>query len=414
MNSRQLKSLVKQELRRGMRSQYVIFSFIIFPLFMWGIQAGVQSVATSSLSADGQVIYVANMDNDQLGNQLVDQLFSATGTTGSAIEGATIDNSINYTSGLSAADLRNKMRDEGLSPMVIIPENFTELHIAFNISSSPEFPIVVLASLPNDQFLTLSVQSAINEIIGQDPFTQVTVEKATVIVPETISFEGEEDAGDPLSGIGFAAFLTILLAVMAPAAFVSASFAGERENHTLEALLALPMGRMQIMWGKVVAGLIMTGVFAIMNLVGLSLYNVIVGEEGAINADLTQMIAITFVLMITSFVALGFGKVIASFSKDQKTASTVYQLIMLVPTMLVGFTTLFNGVPETLDILYLVPWVHSMAVLMKGLYPLTFANSTLFGSIGLDLLFHLGYLLLFVIITMYAGSRLFEREKILS
>jgi ABC-2 type transport system permease protein len=258
------------------------------------------------------------------------------------------------------------------------------------------------------------VLTALNEITTLSPFTQVTVEKATGVSQEQITFEGEEGAGDPLQGIGFVAFLTILLAVMAPAAFVSASFAGERENRTLEALLALPMGRMSIMGSKVVAGLLMTLVFAVMNLIGLMLFNLIVGEDLAIDVNAGQMAAISFVLVLTSFVALGFGITIASFAKDQKTASTMYQLIMLIPTMLVGFTTLFNGVPDSFDTLYIVPWTHSMAVLMKGLYPQTYANSTLLGSVGIDLIFHLGYLLLFVVIFLFIGSRLFEREKILS
>ncbi|MHA2502198.1 MAG: ABC transporter permease [Candidatus Kariarchaeaceae archaeon] len=414
MNTRQLKTLIKQELRRGMRSQYVIFSFVIFPLFMWGIQGGVQSVANSSLDTEGETVYLVNMDKGQLslnlGDLIVDQMEDAVLDESSSVFNAQLNTSI---SGYTEAELRELVK-QGISPMVIIPTNFTAVHQAFDIATNPDLPEVIVSSLPNDQFLVLSVQSELNRILVQPPFTQVTIEKAAVITQERVTFEGEENAGDPLSGIGFIAFLTIILAVTAPSAFVSSSFAGEREKRTLEALLALPMGRMSIMGGKLIAGLIMSGVFAVMNVVGIFMFNLIVGEEGALDVSAGQLAAISFVLLLTSFVALGFGVAIASFAKDQRTASTMYQMIMLIPAMLIGFTALFNGVPETLDLLYLVPWTHSVAVLMKGLFPQTFANSTLFGSIAMDLVFHLAYLMFFVLIFLFIGSRLFEREKILS
>ncbi|UCE15011.1 MAG: hypothetical protein JSV04_07480, partial [Candidatus Heimdallarchaeota archaeon] len=59
---KQISSLVKQELRSASRTRYILFSFIVLPIFMWVIQGGVQMFIGLSLtsSQEGVTIYFVN------------------------------------------------------------------------------------------------------------------------------------------------------------------------------------------------------------------------------------------------------------------------------------------------------------------------------------------------------------------
>jgi len=82
-------------------------------------------------------------------------------------------------------------------------------------------------------------------------------------------------------------------------------------------------------------------------------------------------------------------------------------------------TSMFGGVPEDSFggagiFLYIIPWSHAIAILQKGMYPLTYTSTALTGSIATDLIFHIGYLVVVILIAIYIASRVFERESILT
>ena len=85
----------------------------------------------------------------------------------------------------------------------------------------------------------------------------------------------------------------------------------------------------------------------------------------------------------------------------------------------VGAIAMVGGLPELVlgevgIILYLIPWMNGIALLMKGAFPLTFASATLTGSMATDMLFHLGYLVVFIFISLFIASKIFDRESILT
>ena len=218
---------------------------------------------------------------------------------------------------------------------------------------------------------------------------------------------------------------------MAPAPFVSTSFAGEREKKTMESLLALPISRFNILFGKLLAGMVLIGIFAVMNMVGLLGFSFVLGlaDTGsngfnvakmyAIDPSIVMLILIGVTMFLSAFVSIGIGISIASLTKDVRSAESLYSMIMLLPAMVVGMTSMFGSLPEEAFggagiVLYLIPWSHATAILSKGLYPQTYASSTLTGTIATDLLFHLGYLVFIILIALFIASRIFEREGILT
>ncbi len=420
--SKQILALVIQELRSVSRTRYVIFSFVFLPLFMWGMQGAVQVFFAQEFDTEGETVFIMNLDEgnstNNLGELLIERLHELTENNESQMYGMVLDETT------FADETYDRMlqivQDEGKTPTIVIPANFTEVFSAFNISSgSVIVPKVEVLVLPKDGFFGYTIESCVTEATSAAPFTVYTIDKVTWVERKTITFEGEEGAEDLLAGAGLVGFLSIMLAVMAPSAFVSSSFAGEREKRTLEGLLVLPMRRIDILFGKLLAGMVIVGVFSIMNLVGLGMFSLMLESAASESADvmtveitMTMAVAVTLMMFLSSFVAIGIGISVASLAKDSRTAETAYMMVMLVPAMIVGMTAMFGGVPETWTWMYLIPWTHSIALLIKGMYPQTYASTALTGSITADLFLHFGCLLAYVLISLFVASKIFDREGI--
>jgi ABC-type transport system involved in multi-copper enzyme maturation permease subunit len=413
------------------------------PLVMWGLQGGIQMILALSMftSQEGETIYVVSYDEGNgsfnLGDVFIDRLINETKQNDSILSGARV----NYTkyADLTYSDLLLKINSSetvsSYTPCIIIPENFTIDYLAYNATSTdPIPPRVELYTKPGGIIGSSMLEAGIYEIIYQYPFTfhvPTGYDKFTYVSQKTIVFKGEEGAATGF-GIGFIGMISIMVAVFAPAPFVSTSFAGEREKKTMESLLALPISRFHILLSKVLAGLVLVGIFTIMNIFGLFLFSAMIntigsGNEGAeeysavfaIDPNLTMMVLIVLMMFLSAFVAIGIGISLASLTKDVRSAESMYTMVMYLPAIGVSMIGLIGGLPEQAFgeiglILYLIPWTHAFAILSKGLYPKTFESSTLTGSIPLDLVFHFGYLIAVILICLFVASKVFERESILT
>jgi len=436
---KQIFSLVKQELRAASRTRYIVISFVLMPVLMWGMQGGVQLLVGVSLTStqEGETVYVVNFDSGNgshnFGETFVSYLKASTEINGSFLYGADINDTLyadtNYSSLMTMINDPDVASD--VMPLIIISENFTLVYNAFNITSNPVPPIVEMYSLPGGLIGSEFLQAGVGMILSQEPFLIIDVQKSTHLATKTITFPGEEAAASGF-GAGFIGFISILIAVMAPAPFVSTSFAGEREKKTMESLLALPISRFNILFGKLLAGMVLVGIFAVMNMVGLMGFSYIMGladsgDSGAYNVSSMYSIDVSFNLLLlvgitmflSAFVAIGIGISIASLTKDVRSAESLYSMVMMVPSLIVGMTSLFGALPEQSFggagiLLYLIPWSHAIAILSKGLYPQTYASSAITGSIATDLLLHLGFLVVIIFVSLYIASRVFERESILT
>jgi len=434
--SNQILALVKQELQSARRTRYVIFTFILMPLVMWGMQGGLQAFLGISMTSGqaGETIYIVNYDIDgngtlDLGNIFIQRLVASSNQNDSIISGAKINSTA--FAGLSYSELMNRTRDSKTAseytPLIVIPDNFTANYDTLNHSQ------IEMYTMPGGILGSSMLEAAVQMIASQPPFTEVTVHKYVNLNQTTIVFAGEEGAASGF-GIGFVGMISIMVAVMAPAPFVSTSFAGEREKKTMESLLALPISRFNILLAKVLAGMVLIGIFTIMNIVGLFIFSTLINSIGtlggseaaegyastfAIDTSLTLVILASVMMLLSAFVAIGIGISIASLTKDVRSAESLYNMFMLLPSLAVGMITLGGGIPEQSFggagvILYIIPWTHALAILTKGLYPQTYASSALTGSIPLDLVFHFGYMILLIFVFLFIASKIFERESILT
>lgn len=421
--TKQIKSLVKQELRKASRSKYVKIAFLMMPLFMWILQGG-QLYLISTIgdpSFEGQTLYIANMDdgNDSinLGTSISYQMLQFTYDTEKNMYGVDIRVEIyeEYRN-LSIIDVA---RDQELTPLIVIPQNFTQVYADLNTSDPLSIPPVIeVITFPSDSRLAYAALRDIVSIIEEQPFTIFEIEKESEVVLTPLSGEGEEGANNTMFN-GFMIFLTIVLSVVAPAAYISSAITKEKEDKTLEALMTLPISSRDILTSKVIAGTVLISIYSIVNVFGMLIFRALVTSSEAefvqaLGESLTNemILVITLSIFLSALVSMGVGIAVVSRVSDTKSAEGIYMGVMMVPAMYVGFVALSDGLSTSLPY-YLIPWSNTIGILMKSMYPKTFEYAAITNSIGLDVILHIAYLLVFIVISLLISARLFNQEKMI-
>ena len=446
--NRQMIYLMKQELRSASRSRYLILSFVLLPIFMWVLQGGVQMLVSTTVTStpNNLTIYVTNTNTENvtipeqfpipfsfqgysvgqnvttntsfdLANYFVEYLtwYSKLNFTGNTLYNAKIITTESY-SNLTA------LKDAGkVDYWLQINSSFATIYNTYGLTT------VHLDYLQTTLLGPTPVQLALNQILSSKPFTIVNIQKRAVLSSSEILLSGETSSSASSFGSGFAGFLGILLAVMVPAPFVATSIAGEREKKTLESLLALPISRNNILLGKLFSGMVLVALFCVLNIVGMELFiRLTSGADYGSGTSLyafeltpTTIVAITLAMGLSSFIAIGLGISLVSYAKDVRTSESLYQFVLMFPSMIVGLVTMFVGVPENIGgaalLLYLIPFTHALAIFQEILRPSYYnANSLLgFGLIG-DLIFHFVFLVATILLVLYIASKTFDRESIIN
>ncbi|MHA2363783.1 MAG: ABC transporter permease [Candidatus Hodarchaeales archaeon] len=435
--------LIKQELRRASRSRYAYLTFIGLPLFIWVLQGGILLFTETAISESQDVsnVYLHITTNDTYGPIDVPEFklsFDYNGQlAGSNISRLKLDHYLiqkikwvsifDNTSPLYGVNVRTQSyssvessaKNGDIRYWLHINENFTTSYISQGRVINDE---VELRYLPQGILGPMVIQTGLNLIVDEAPFTIIHVNSYTSSVTKKISLGDEiadQDSKQEFRS-SFLPLMIIIIAVMAPAPFISTSFSGEREKKTMESLLALPITRQSILIGKLLAGMGLVIVFTVMNLVGMSIYNAIVPDHlGRIELSYTNIIAISISMFLSAFISLSIGISIASLIKDSRTAESIYTFSMMIPALILALLTISIGLPEEFGILglflYIIPWQHTIAIFQRIMRPSYYSIKSIFGlGLVVDLIFHLVTLFIIIGIVLYIGAKLFNREGIVS
>jgi len=253
-----------------------------------------------------------------------------------------------------------------------------------------------------------------------DAFSKLVINEVTII--RNVQINWFTIAPEANYGHSLAIFLVMLTSVLAPAPYISKSFAGEREAKTLEALLVVPMSRVKILGSKLVAGIALTGIYSVFTAVGILTYNlsIILRVAGlapdlqaanialyTVNADSIPLIM--FCQFLVLLCAIGIGVVISCLAKDRATAESVNSMIMLIPTFVIGILGFTGSILQYGGILGV------FILVMPFSHAILFLNAVLAGTgtlLGLSI--NVGYMIGFTIVFLLIGAKLFEREAIIS
>ena len=388
--------MIRKEVREVFRSRWLILGFIISPMFAWMFQGLFLSFIVGQTSEEPEQVYITIEDTGALGRQLYEAIYANRSSSK-----LLIDPLVNIT----LEQGYELVADKTVSVWVVIPENFTQ---ELNTTGRSTLQIVVNTA----SFRATAAASRI------DAFAKLVI---NVVIRE-VQVDWYTISPEANYGHSLAIFLVMLTSVLAPAPYISKSFAGEREAKTLEALLVVPMSRLKILGAKLVAGLLLTAIYSIFTAVGILTYNLsIILRVGnlppflqeqninmyTVNANTIPLIM--FCQFLVLLCAIGIGVVISCLAKDRATAESVNSTIMLIPTFIIGILGFtgsilqYGGVLEL--IILAIPFSHAIL----------FLNAVLAGTgtlVGLSI--NIGYMIGFTVVFLIIGAKLFEREAIIS
>lgn len=388
--------MIRKEVREVFRSRWLILGFIISPMFAWMFQGAFLSFIVAQTSEESEQVFITIEDDGVWGRTLYEALNSSK-------ESLLINPLVNIT----RAQGQEMIDQKTLSVWVWIPENFTQDLLTENRTT-----LVVWVNTGN--FRATAAASRI------DGFAKSVINEIIIVRDLTVNWytiSPEANYGHQL-----AIFLVMLTSVLAPAPYISKSFAGEREAKTLEALLVVPMSRIKILGAKLVSGIALTGIYSIFTAVGILTYNLsIILRVGnmppnyqeyytnlyTVNANTIPLIM--FCQFLVLLCAIGIGVVISCLAKDRATAESVNSMIMLIPTFVIGILGFTGSILQYSGalgvIIVFIPFSHAIL----------FLNAVLAGTgtlIGLSI--NVAYMVGFTIVFLLIGAKLFEREAIIS
>ncbi len=388
--------LFKKEIKSVLRSRWLILGFIISPIFAWMFQGLFLSFIVAQTTSEPETVYITLEDNGTWGATLYDAIRDHT-------DELLIDPLVNVSRSYGESLVANKT----VSVWVLIPENFT-----WELEHNNRSTLIIWVNTGN--FRATATAQRI------DYFARQIINQ--VIIIRDLQVQWHTIAPEATYGHQLAIFLVMLTSVLAPAPYVSQSFAGERERHTLEALLVVPLSRLRILAAKLAAGLVLTMIYSVFTIVGILLYNLSIIVRAAplppeaaeyyihlYTVRLDTLPLIFFCQFLILLCAIGIGVVISCLARDQATAETVNNLVMLVPTMVIGMLG-FTG-----SLLQYGGLFGAFIMAIPFSHAIIFLNGVLSGVANpLSLLGNILYLLVFTIVTLIIGARLFEREAIIT
>ena len=401
-----------KELKELVRDPKILLGMIIVPLVMFPVLGGVISYATQSAQERATKATIIVVDND--GG------YWARNFTASLQEAnVRIFNESNIM--LDNENVTRLLSKYNATQILEIPRGFNDTINAYisgqKVSVTLRFYGVLLGPSAFESISSSVIDALVSKFNREVAPDVLTVEKSAII-------KGEVKHGvDPsvLSGLlmsqSIALPITIMILLTYSVQIAATSVAVEKEEKTLETLLTLPMDRLSILLGKLSGSIIIAAVGAVAYMAGYSylLGSAMSGIPASINLDLAALgltpsfygyLLLGISLFVTMLSALALAVIMSAFAEDVRSAQSfvgyIYPLIFLPSFALIYLD--INTLPLALKIVfYAIPFSHpiiaSRAIIMGDYW------TAISGIV---------YVSIVTMIVMYAASRLFATEKILT
>lgn len=238
------------------------------------------------------------------------------------------------------------------------------------------------------------------------------------VVTEYVNVYGQRVSMKELSKIITSKLLlfSIFYVSMPVVAFISDSIAGEKERKTLETLLASPISRKNLIFGKFSATLVL-GIFAaVADMIGLILYIYILQSGMSSVATAQNVFTLTvdpsliamhgFVMLLVVAATAAMLMPVASLTDNIRSAQSLGSFIQMIPLLIIFYAMYgdINSLPLSLEVLVrLIP--HTYAVL---------AINSMLKSDWIGVLANVVIMLVITFAYLLITIRLFESEYIVT
>jgi len=409
-------TILVKELKELMRDPKILIGMIVLPLIMFPILGLVMGYAAQSAQEQALQATLLVVDND---NGIWTKAFVGNLTTSLNVI------VVNNTSPQNVVN-QGLLAQFNSTTFLEIPSGFSDnltRHAAGEPNATGTVNVYGVFNGGGGIFSSIG-SSAVTSVVGG--FNRAVAPNVVGITQSSIIKGVIEQGVDSsmLSGLmlsqSIALPITIMIMLTYAMQIAATSVAMEKEEKTLETLLTTPVDRFAILMGKVSSTIIVAGVAAVTVLIG---YNYMIGSisrgvmssVGGAGVDLVALglvpsffgyVLLGVSLFFTLLSALALAVIMSAFSENVRGAQAlvgyVYPLIFIPSLALIYLDV--NTLPLALKaVLYAIPYSH----------PIIASKAVVVGDYG-TVLFGIVYVAIFTIAIMYAASRLFATEKILT
>ena len=399
------RNILLKELKELIRDPKIFLGIIIVPLIMLPVLSGIISYSMQSAQekAEKTVVLILNHDEGENSTQFIAYLNASLRVF--EVDVSTIENAVPLLPEYNATEV------------IEIPEDFSR-NVTTKVGARVKFYSVFSGGGMLEDIGSSSMIDYLVEQFNRGVAPNVVFPEKSVIIKENIV---ENVDPNMLSGLmisqSIATPITIMILLTYSMQIAATSVAMEKEEKTLETLLTLPVDRFSILMGKLSGSIIVAGVGALAYMFGFNYY---IGSFASViptssSLDLTSLglvpslfgyMLLGISLFVTLLSALALAVIISAFSEDVRGAQSlvgfIYPLIF-IPSLLLMYLNV-NSLPLALRMfIYAIPYCH----------PIIAAKTVTMG----DYLTAIGgiiYVTAFTLVIMYAASRLFATEKILT
>jgi len=404
-------NILVKEIKELVRDPKILLAMLIVPLIMFPVLGGIMSYSMQAAREQAEKATILVVDND---GGYWSKFF--TEYLNFSVKVSVVNNT-----NLDSDTVLRLLSDYNTTQLIEVPSGFSE-----NMTEYENGDITINATV---NFYGVFSGGGIFQEVGSaiiddlvSGFNRLVAPNAVYTFKSTI-IKGEIQKNvDPsiLSRLmlsqAIAMPITIMILLTYSMSIAATSVAMEKEEKTLETLLTLPMDRFAILMGKLSGSILVAGVGAIAYMIGFNYYmgsitaTIPSGTLDLVSLGLAPSLLGYLLLGISLFVtllsALALAVIMSAFSEGVRGAqSLVGNLtpIIIIPALVLMYLDV-NSLPLALKILiYALPYSHPIiaarAVTMSDYW------TVVFGIV---------YVTIFTLVIMYAASRLFATEKILT
>ncbi len=400
-----------KEIKELVRDPKILLGMIVVPLVMFPVLGGVMSYAVESAqekAAQATLVVVDNDGGDWAQNFTASlQLYGVQVSLESHVE-------------LDKENVSRLLSEHNATQILEIPRGFSEAVNAHFSNSSVKayvnFYGVLLGTSVFESVGSSLIEGLVSLYNRRMAPDVLGITKLTIIKGEVYNVDPAVVSSLMMSQ-SIAMPITIMILLTYAIQIAATSVAVEKEAKTLETLLTLPMDRLAILLGKLSGSILVAAIGAVAYMLGYSylLGSIMSQIPVGANLDLAALglvpsfygyLLLGVSLFVTMFSALALAVIMSAFAEDVRSAQSfvgyIYPLIFLpsFALMYLDITTL----PYALRLVfYAIPFSH----------PIIASKAIIMGDYWTAVLGVI-YVSAFTIIVMYAASRLFATEKILT
>ena len=326
---------------------------------------------------------------EEITQQPVVGVINEQNSTYSSLATSILNNNANVVfNGTSLSDREQGLKtvqEQGGSALIIIPKNFSS-----NIEAGKHAIIEVEWIVEGTGILDTIPSSSVEGLIGIIRYeiskelvesTNQTKNATLVLYPfmteQTTNLKGrtyENISPGEITGMlstqSSTTPIVIMMIIIIAGGMVISSMALEKENKTLETLLTLPVRRVSIVTGKIIASAIVGLLLAVMYMFGIGYYMQSFQFDGAGSAtsfslalSTSDLILVGISLFITLVAGLSLCMLLGTMAKNYKSAQSLtapVTMMAIFPMLLTMFTD-FDTLPLALKALvFAIPFSHPM------------------------------------------------------